>query len=189
MARHHRGLPAAVTVGLASVLASGCTASPSPAPPAQPSGARAADGSAQPVPPVAAQPRSPTTPEALACSVPSRALLDWAGASSLGHSGPIRASSLVYAASTDTGDWYVLAIDREHVLDDGTLTGDSSRRLALTNAVKPPPEERKLIPISEGSIGKGWKITWDSVSWTGDTLAAGQRAAQRAIQCLDTSQD
>jgi hypothetical protein len=33
----------------------------------------------------------------------------------------------VYAASTDTGDWYVLAIDREHILDDGTLTGDVSR--------------------------------------------------------------
>lgn len=189
MARHHWGPSAAVTIGLTAILASGCTTSPSPTSTAQPRGAGAAEGSAQPVSPAAAHPRSPTTPEVLACSAPSQALLDWAGASSLGHPGPIRASSLVYAASTNTGDWYVLAIDREHVLDDGTLTGEVSRRLALTNAVKPPPEEAKLIPISEGGSGKPWRVTWYNVSWTGDTLAAGDRAAQRAIQCLDTSQE
>jgi hypothetical protein len=93
--------------------------------------------------------------------------------------------SLVYAASTETDDWYVLAIDREYVLDNGSLAGGHSRDLALTNAIDGAPGSRKLIPISAGSLEKGWKVTWGNVAWSGDTLAAGQRAAERAIQCLD----
>jgi hypothetical protein len=114
-------------------------------------------------------------------------LLDWAGVSIASYPGPITASSLVYAASTDTGDWYVLAIDRDYARDDGTLAGGGSRSVALTNAVD-PAGPRKLIPLSEGGTGKGRQVSWRHVSWTGDTLAAGKRAAQLAIQCLDEGQ-
>jgi hypothetical protein len=114
-------------------------------------------------------------------------LLDWAGVSIASHPGPIKAASLVYAASTGTGDWYVLAVDRAYVLDDGTLTGDHSRDLALTNALDESGGARQMIPLSEGGMGKGWKVTWRDVNWTGDTLAAGERAAEKAIECLDAT--
>lgn len=175
---------AAATAALAVVVASGCTASPSAAPPAQPLATGAADGSSQSAPPGAAGP----TGEAPECTAPTRDLLDWAGVSIASYPGPITASSLVYAASTDTGDWYVLALDRDHVRDDGARTGDSSRSVALTNAVGTAPGSGKLIPLSEGGIGKDRMISWRNVSWAGDTLAAGQRAARLAIQCLDEAQ-
>ncbi len=185
MSHHRRRPPAAVMIVLGVVLASGCTASSSPAPIAQPRGTGSADGSAAPAPPAAAQAPTGSAPETLACETPSQDLIDWAGVSIASHPGPIRASTLVYAASTDTGDWYVMGVDREHVYDDGTLTGDVPRYLGLTNGLAPPPEERKMIPISAGGLGKPWMVRWDYVSWTGDTLAAGERAAQLAIQCLD----
>ena len=174
---------AAVTAGLAVVVTSGCTDAESASPTAQHAVTRTADGSSGTALSTAAELTSDTP----ACSTPPSALLDWAGVSIASHPGPITATTLVYAASTDTGDWYVLALDRQLVLDDGTLTGDHSRDLALTNALDGAPGSRKLIPLSEGSIGKGWKVTWDKVSWTGATLAAGQRAAERAIYCLDAA--
>jgi hypothetical protein len=116
-------------------------------------------------------------------------LLDWAVVSIANHPGPIKAASLVYAASTDTGTWHVLAVDRHYEHDDGTLTGDHSRDLGLTNALDASDGARKMIPLSEGSGAKGWKVTWRNVSWTGDTLAAGQLAAQKAIECLDANQN
>lgn len=185
MSHRRRRLPAAVMIVLGVVLASGCTASPSAAPIAQRHSTDSADGSAAPAPPAAAQAPSGSAPETLACETPSQDLIDWAGEAIASHPGPIRAATVVYAASTDTGDWYVVGVDREHVYDDGTLTGDVPRYLGLTNGVDSPPGERRMIPISAGGEGKPWMVRWDYVSWTGDTLAAGERAAQLAIQCLD----
>jgi hypothetical protein len=99
------------------------------------------------------------------------------------HPGPVRAATLVRAARTSTGTWYVIGIDRAHVLDDGTPSGGASRALALTNA----PVGRNFIPLVDGVTRKPVVASWDRVSWTGSRLAAGQRALQVAVGCLDAA--
>lgn len=37
-----------------------------------------------------------------------------------------------------------------------------------------------LVPVLREAA-----LSWDRVSWTGETLAAGKRAAEQAIACLD----
>ncbi len=61
---------------------------------------------------------------------------------------------------------------------------DHSRSLALTNAARTTDGTVAMIPLSV-DVSDRTPVSWDRVSWTGDTLAAGQRAAQRAIACLD----
>jgi hypothetical protein len=62
--------------------------------------------------------------------------------------------------------------------------GDHSRSLALTNQARKTDGTVAMIPLSV-DVSDRTPVSWDRVSWTGDTLAAGQRAAQRAIACLD----
>jgi hypothetical protein len=97
----------------------------------------------------------------------------------------VRAATLVRAARTRTGTWYVIGIDRAYVTDDGTPTGGSSRSLALTNA----PAGVNYIPLGEGETGRPFAASWDRVSWTGSRLAAGQRALRTAVGCLDATAD
>lgn len=144
-----------------------------------------ASATAPPTAPTTAATTAPTTGEG--CDTPSKALTEWAGYAIASHPGPISASALVFAATTKTGDWYVVALDREYVLDNGTLTGDHSRDLGLTNAVKRRTAESKLIPISRDHKGK-LVITWENVSWDGETLTAGKAAAALAVTCLDAQQ-
>lgn len=99
------------------------------------------------------------------------------------HPGPLRASTLVRAAKTSTGTWYVVGVDRAHVLDNGTLSGRVSRSLALTNA----PVGVNFIPLAEGVVHRPLHTSWDRVSWTGRRLAAGQRALRKAVRCLDVA--
>ena len=131
-------------------------------------------------------PAPPVT--ALACGTAPRALVDRAGASIAAHPGVITATTYVFAATTATGDWYVLGLDRTYVHDDGTPAlgpnGDRSRSLALTNPARATDGAVAMIPLSV-DVSTRTPISWDRVSWTGDTLAAGERAAQRAIACLD----
>ncbi|GAA1966403.1 hypothetical protein GCM10009817_02760 [Terrabacter lapilli] len=100
------------------------------------------------------------------------------------HPGAITATTYVFAATTDTGDWYVLGLDREYVHDDGSPVGERSRSLALTNSARTTDGSVAMIPLSV-AVSERLPISWDAVSWTGDTLAAGKRAVDRAISCLD----
>lgn len=126
-----------------------------------------------------------TTPT---CSSPPTALVERAGMSIAAHPGTITATTYVFAATTDTGDWYVLGLDRTYVHDDGSRAvgpdGDHSRSLALTNPARRTDGEVAMIPLSV-AVSEKLPASWDRVSWTGDTLAAGKRAAERAIACLD----
>lgn len=125
----------------------------------------------------------------LACGTPPEALVDRAGMSVAAHPGPITATTYVFAATTDTGDWYVLGLDRAYVHDDGTPAegpdGDHSRSLALTNESRTTDGEVAMIPLSV-AVSDRTPVRWDRVSWTGDTLAAGRRAADTAIACLES---
>ena len=120
------------------------------------------------------------------CERPSQRLLDWAGVSIASHPGPVTASALVFAASTPTGAWYVLAVDRGYVHDDGTAAGGRSRSVALTNAAGAGTDDPHLIPIAADLDG-GVPADWSKVDWTGERLAAGKHAAEVAIECLDRS--
>ncbi len=127
-------------------------------------------------------------PTALACGTAPKALVERAGMSVAAHPGAITATTYVFAATTDTGDWYVLGLDRAYVHDDGSPAlgpnGDHSRSVALTNAARKTDGAVAMIPLSV-DVSDRTPVSWEHVSWTGDTLAAGQRAAQRAIACLD----
>lgn len=126
----------------------------------------------------------------LTCGEPPVEVLDWAEASIASHPGPVTAAAIVYAATTATGDWYVLALDRLDEIDDGvTVEGEGTRSLALTNIVNPPPGERMMIDLGEGQIGQAVSAGWDAVTWTGETLAAGEHAAERAQECLAETGD
>jgi len=131
-------------------------------------------------------PAPPAT--ALACGTAPPALVDRAGASITAHPGVITATTYVFAATTATGDWYVLGLDRTYLHAAGTPAlgpnGDHSRSLALTNPARATDGAVAMIPLSV-DVSTRTPIAWDRVSWTGDTLAAGERAAQRAIACLD----
>jgi hypothetical protein len=133
-----------------------------------------------------ATPDPPAT--ALACGTAPKVLVDRAGMSIAAHPGAVTATAYVFAATTDTGDWYVLGVDRKYVHDDGSPAmgpnGDHSRSLALTNQARKTDGTVAMIPLSV-DVSDRTPVSWDRVTWTGDTLAAGQRAAQRAIACLD----
>jgi hypothetical protein len=92
---------------------------------------------------------------------------------------------MVRVATTSTGEWYVVGIDREYVRDDGTPTGDGSRSLAVTDAPDKPRDEAKMIPLGDGAMGQAPALSWESISWTGEMLETGEQAAAKAIACLD----
>ncbi|MDH2414536.1 hypothetical protein [Nocardioides sp. CER19] len=128
-----------------------------------------------------------TTPPqpAVTCEKPSKRLLRWAGVSVASQPGPITASALVHAAHTSSGDWYVLAVERAYVHDDGSLAGGTSRSLALTNAAGAGTSDPHLIDIGFPSKDGGVEQDWHHVSWTGETLTSGRHAADVALGCLD----
>lgn len=174
----------AATLGLAGALAllAGCTAT-TPPPVSSSRPVRAATA------PVATAP-GVTAPAATApaCGTAPKALVERAGVSVAAHPGPVTATTYVFAATTETGNWYVLGLDRTFVRDDGTPglgpEGDQSRSLALTNAARTTDGEVAMIPLSV-DVSDRTPVSWDRVSWTGATLAAGRRAVERAIACLD----
>lgn len=126
------------------------------------------------------------TADELTCGEPPVDVLDWAEISVASHPGPVTAAAVVYAATTATGDWYVLAVDRLFETDDGTtVEGEGTRSLGLTNTVNPPPGEPLMVDLGHGAIGETVTPEWGSVTWTGDTLDAGDRAAARAQECLE----
>jgi hypothetical protein len=168
-----RGLLALVP--LMTTLAAGCTGSaddralPPASPPASSSPSVGATAGAP-----------PTT-----CERPSKQLLSWAGVSVASHPGPITRSALVFAATTSTGRWYVLAVERAYVHDDGTLAQGHSRSLALTNAAGAGTSRPHLIDIGSSLKTGDVAQDWSNVSWDDATLAAGRQAAEAAIGCLD----
>lgn len=44
-----------------------------------------------------------------------------------------------------------------------------------------------MIPIGGGYVNRSTIVSWENVSWTGQTLLAGMTAAQKAIECLDAA--
>ena len=165
---------------VAIVLLTGCTSSPATQPPPSTTGTTSA---------AVTRAAPPVTP--LACDTPPKALLQQAAESIAAHPGRITGASYVFAATTDTGDWYVLALDRGYVRDDGSPgtgpDGDHSRSLALTKTARSTPYGVALIPLepTEKAPVSSRNISWDRVSWTGETLASGRRAAELAISCLE----
>lgn len=165
-------------IGCALLLA-GCGAetdsAPKPRPEPTATSAPATEG------PKAAQP--------LSCEKTWPLLLKRAGNAIVGETGPFVGSTLVHAARTKTGDWYVLAVDRASVYDNGQQSGSGSRALGLTNATRAQVDGSTMIPIGGGQLRGRVRMNWSRVSWTGDTLAAGKAAARRAIECLDAESD
>jgi hypothetical protein len=136
-----------------------------------------------------AQPAGPVTQAApvavpLPCATPSEALVQRGSDVLAAHPGPVTATTLVPAAVTDTGQWYVLGIDRAYATDDGTLAGGSSRGLAVTDA-DADPDHAVVIPLTHGPRRSSRAARWTRVTWTGDILARGKSAAARAFACLD----
>lgn len=123
---------------------------------------------------------------ALTCGTPDQRLVEWSKVGNSGGTGPIDATTLVPAATTPTGMWAVLGIERRYVHDDGTDAGGASRTFALVNGAD--ADEPQLIPIGSMSTEKGagdLQPDWSNVSWTGETLAAGKKALAFANDCLD----
>lgn len=182
----------AITVAVTAAALTGCTSASTP-PSASPSATvgtvtRSTENSSTSATTSSATESSAAPATALACGTPPKALVERAGMSIAAHPGTITATSYVFAATTDTGDWYVLGVDRAYVHDDGSPAegpdGDHSRSLALTNLARTTDGEVAMIPLSV-AVSERLPISWDLVSWTGETLAAGRRAAQRAMDCLD----
>lgn len=123
----------------------------------------------------------------LGCGEPPQHLIDGLGTSSDTRPGPVIGAVVVFAATTDTGDWYVLGVDRLHEDEaGGTTPGDGSRSLALTNAVNPPVSgDPTVIPLGTAALGEQATASWERVTWTGETLQSGRAAAERAVDCLD----
>ncbi|TQN45974.1 hypothetical protein FHX52_2679 [Humibacillus xanthopallidus] len=170
--RYALGLAAAV------MALAGCTSSPGS------SNSSAAATSTTPAANPASDPA--VTATVLTCGTAPKALVDQASQSIAAHPGAVTATAYVFAATTDTGDWYVLGLDRDYVHDDGSPAGGASRSLALTNLSRPGTNGVAMIPLTVG-LSERTPISWNRVSWTGDTLAAGQRAAKRAVECLETA--
>lgn len=126
-----------------------------------------------------------TAPPAPTCREPGAAIVERAKVAIAPHPGPVEAATLVRAATTQTGTWFVIGIDRAYAADDGTLSGGASRSLALTNA----PSGVNFIPVAFGETDKPLATLWDQVSWTGSRLAAGERALRAAIDCLDAASE
>lgn len=125
----------------------------------------------------------------LSCEKTWPVLLKRAGNAIVGETGPFVGSTLVHAARTKTGDWYVLAVDRASVYDNGQQSGSGSRALGLTNATRGHVDGSTMIPIGGGQLRGRVRMDWSRVSWTSDTLAARKAAARRAIQCLEAESD
>ena len=122
----------------------------------------------------------------LTCGEPPQNVLDWADVSIASFDGPVIGAVVVFAATTPTGDWYVLGIDKLYQTDAGeTEPGEGARLLGLTNAVNPAPGDRSMIDLGRFELGQPAHATWGSVSWTGETLQDGIAAAERAVECLD----
>lgn len=119
------------------------------------------------------------------CEDPDPSMLTMVKTAIAPHPGPVRGATIVRAAKTATGTWYVVGIDRAYAMDDGTATGGTSRSLALTNA----PAGSNFIPLGDGDANKPVATSWERVSWTGGRLAAGQRALHKAVGCLDAVAD
>ena len=167
-------------IAIIGVLGACSTSTPDRASGEMPSTATAPDARTATAP-AAVPAMAATTP---ACGTPPRALEDRASVGITSHPGAITATTYVFAATTDTGDWYVLGLDRDYVHDDGSPVGEHSRSLALTNPARATDGEVAMIPLSLAVSAK-LPVSWERVSWTGETLAAGKRAAERAIACLD----
>lgn len=118
--------------------------------------------------------------EDLRCQQPAASVVETAKLALAAHPGPVRSATVVRAARTSTGTWFVVGIDRAYIHDDGTLAGGASRSLGLTNA----PAGDTIIPLGEGTAQQRLRLSWDNVSWTGETLRAGRRAARTVIDCL-----
>jgi hypothetical protein len=176
----HSGRPQAVASLLALALLGSCTSrSTDVDTPQQPAESRRTAYAA------AGQSGDKTVPPVLRCQDPPASLEVMAKTAIAPHPGPVRAATLVRAARTRTGTWYVIGIDRAYVMDNGTPTGGASRALALTNA----PVGVNFIPLADGVTHKPLAVSWDRVSWTSSRLAAGQRALRKAVGCLDAMGD
>lgn len=189
----HTRVPSRGALALVTVVAalSGCTTSQATTatPGGAPANAAIASGASAGTATGGAPDATPgSTVTALSCGTPPKALVERASASIAAHPGPITATTYVFAATTDTGDWYVLGLDRTYVHDDGTPVpgpdGDHSRSLALTNPARTTDGSVAMIPLSV-AVSERLPVSWDRVSWTGDTLEAGRRAADKAIACLE----
>lgn len=120
---------------------------------------------------------------ALACTEPSKELLDWAGVSVASHPGPWLRTALVPAGKTSTGTWYVLAVERGYVHDDGSRAEGSSISVALTNQPD-APVEAKVIPLAEGEAGNPVAVSWQNVNWDAAQRARGEAAVDAALACI-----
>ena len=107
------------------------------------------------------------TTTTVAWGTPPKALVERASMSIAAHPGRITATSYVFAATTDTGDWYVLGLDRTYVHDDGSPAegpdGNHSRSLALTNLARTTDGAVAMIPLSV-AVSERLPISWDRVS-------------------------
>ena len=186
---HRQGMwRCAFAVATAVGALAGCTSSPGIDAPGSPSGTGSATTTRAGSTDATTSTGGTASPTAFSCGTPPSALVERAGMSIAAHPGQITATTYVFAATTDTGDWYVLGIDRSYVHDDGSPgagpEGDQSRSLALTNRARTTDGAVAMIPLSV-AVSERLPVSWDRVSWTGDTLAAGKRAADRAIACLE----
>lgn len=129
-----------------------------------------------------------TTDVARSCGMPSEALVDRAKVAIATHPGPVTATTLVFAAETPTGKWFVLGLDRAYVHDDGSLAGGASRNLALVR-VDGQPGSATMIPVAtdhhDGKAPPTPVEDWSSVTWRGDLLDQGKAAVAKAVECLD----
>lgn len=186
--RGHRALTAVTAGALLIASLTACSSDPADS-----------DGSDPDSSPTPAQDQGPTPPadrdpgdlsavgdedDELTCGEPPVEVLDWGADPE--EDRPVIAAAVVYAATTATGDWYVVAIDRIPETTDGaTADGEGTRSLALTNIVNPPPGEPQMIDLGRGAIGEMVPASWSSITWSGETLEAGNRAAARAQECLE----
>ena len=152
----------------------GGTAAASPSDPASSS----AVGDDAPHP--AVDPAAPGT-----CERPPQPILEQALAAVASHPGPVTHAASVFAATTATGDWYVLAVERGYVHDDGSPAEGRSRSLALVNTAGARAGDPQVVDIGLGGKSGDVSPDWHRVDWSGPTLEAGRRAARTAIACID----
>ena len=169
----------------ASVLLTGCSggSGESVGPATDPSSPSTSPGGTQ----------SGSTPSAeadivLTCGTPSDALVDRAKSAMARHPGPVTATTMVFAAETATGKWFVVGLDRAYVHDDGSLAGGGSRDLGLVLA-DGEPESATVIGVAtdshDGNEPTSISEDWSNVSWTGEVLDQGKAAVAKAVECLD----
>lgn len=167
------------TLALACIVAATLTACSS----AEEPSARETAGTEVPAAATSDSTGTPAVPDSgpLQCQDPTEALRKAAATAVARHPGPVIGATLVEAATTDTGTWFVVGLDRAYTRDNGSLSGGASRSFALTDA----PSGATFIPLGEGTARKPVTTSWERVSWQGDDLTAGQQALQWAVGCLD----